>query len=189
MIPGIVIVALVLIASIPTGSEGGSGNKEAVPASATPAQDSDNDGVSDAAEKKAADAAKQKAAKAAKDKRKKKIANANFVSKRDLARVFKDPDSHKGELFKVWGEVAQFDAATGTDAFLASAAHADTRSYGYFEGENAFFTGRADALDNLVEDDIFTATVEVTGSLSYDTQVGGNTTVPQFKVLKIGLAN
>lgn len=188
VIPG-VIVALLLIGNIAGGSEGGSDDTEPAVAAATPAPDSDNDGVTDdkaeAAATAAKEAAEEKAAQKAKDKRKKKIANAEFVSKRDLALVFKDPDSHEGELFKVWGEVTQFDAATGTDAFLAAAAHADTRSYGYFEGASAFFMGKEDALGNLVEEDIFTATVEVTGSLSYDTQIGGNTTVPQFKVLKI----
>jgi len=164
-------------------------SRDAFPDDPTEFLDQDGNGVGDHADADAALAAQnQKEADERKkeaDERKKTIANAQFVSKRTLALVFKDPDSQQGKIFKVWGEITQFDAATGTDSFLADAAHTNTTSYGYFEGENALFTGSEAALSKFVEDDLFVATVEVTGSLSYDTQLGGNTTVPQFQVLKI----
>lgn len=164
-------------------------SKDAFPSDAAESEDADANGVGDNADKAAADkaAAAKKAAddKAAADKARKAIANAPFVSKRQLAQVFKDPDSHAGEMFKVWGEVMQFDAATGTDSFLAYTAHTDTRSYGIFDGESAFFTGDESALSKFVEEDLFVATVKVNGSLSYDTQIGGNTTVPEFQILRI----
>lgn len=210
------VVALIVIAGIAGGSET---DDEPVAAATTKTSDTDGDGVSDkndafpedpdewtdvndngvgdnADDKAEADAAEakqiadeKKAAQAKEDERKKKIDNAEFASERDLSLVFKDPDSRTGELFKVWGEVTQFDAATGIDTFLANTASSDTRSYGYFEGENAIFAGDASALEDFVEDDLFVATVEVAGSLSYDTQMGGNTTVPQFTVLKIERMN
>ena len=51
-------------------------------------------------------------------------------------------------------------------------------SYGYFDGENTLLTGSAKQLDDLVEDDVFRASVTVLGKIDYDTQIGGNTTVP-----------
>lgn len=131
------------------------------------------------------DAKRQAEEKAAAEARQKEIDNAPFPSEHDLALVFKDPDSHVGEEFKVWGQVFQFDAATGTDSFLAQVANRNTMSYGFFDGENALFTGDEADFANLVEDDLFIATVSVAGSESYDTQIGGNTTVPSFEVLKI----
>lgn len=183
------VVAVLLIGGVAAGVGGALDNESTDSAAASSWRDSNTDAEQETAQAAEERAAEAKAAKAAKAKRKKKIANAKFVSKRRLARVFKNPDNHEGDVFKVWGEVVQFDAATGPDAFLADTAHADTRSYGFFDGNSAFFMGEISALEKLVEEDVFTATVEGNGSLSYDTQVGGNTTVPLFDVIKINRAN
>lgn len=127
-------------------------------------------------------AAKVEARARAKAALQKKLDTATFPSEHDLALVFKNPAAHEGEVFKVWGSVFQFDAATGTDSFLAEVANRNTTSYGYFDGENAVFTGDPDDFEDLVEEDLFTATIEVAGAKSYDTQIGGNTTVPEFTV-------
>jgi hypothetical protein len=82
----------------------------------------------------------------------------------------------------VHGEIRQFDSATGTDAFLADVAHKNTTSYGFFEGENTLLTGDESKLEDFVEGDVFKATVTVLGSMSYDTQIGGNTTVPLLQI-------
>ena len=58
-------------------------------------------------------------------------------------------------------------------------------SYGFFEGKNTVLSGSAARLDNLVEGDVFRASVEVIGSYDYDTQIGGETSVPHLKVLSI----
>jgi hypothetical protein len=47
---------------------------------------------------------------------------------------------------------------------------------------NTVLDGDAGALSPVVENDLFTAKVTVTGSLSYDTQIGGSTTVPELQV-------
>jgi hypothetical protein len=60
---------------------------------------------------------------------------------------------------------------------LADTASRNTTSYGYFDGENTMLTGSAKELDDLVEDDIFKASVTVLGSIDYDTQISGNTSV------------
>ena len=92
--------------------------------------------------------------------------------------MVKKPDAFIGKRFIIYGEVTQFDAATGEDAFLADTAHKNTTEYGYFDGENTMLTGDASDLSDVVENDVFKATVTVLGSHSYDTQIGGNTTVP-----------
>ena len=48
-------------------------------------------------------------------------------------------------------------------------------SYDFFEGENTPLTGNAKRLNDLVEDDVFRASVTVLGKIDYDTQIGGNT--------------
>jgi len=42
--------------------------------------------------------------------------------------------------------------------------------------------GQSNILTNVVEGDLVTMYVEVIGAYSYDTQIGSNTTVPQFQV-------
>lgn len=114
-----------------------------------------------------------------------KPAKAKNPSSRDWAKVVKNPDRYKGKRYVIYGQVSQFDSATGDDTFLADTAHRNTTSYGFFDGENTMLTGSAGKFEDLVEDDVFRATVTVSGSFSYDTQVGGNTTVPLLEVEKI----
>jgi hypothetical protein len=110
---------------------------------------------------------------------------AKSVTKREWAKVVKNPDDHIGERYIIYGQVTQFDAATGDEGFLADTAHRNTMSYGFFDGENTVFTGDAAKLEDLVEDDVFKASAEVLGSYDYDTQIGGNTTAPHLEVLSI----
>lgn len=107
------------------------------------------------------------------------------VSERALAKIVRDPDSHAGESIVVYGEITQYDSATGLDSFRADVAHRNTTSYGFFDGENAVLTGDEADFEDLIEGDVFRAKVLVLGSLSYDTQIGGSTTVPQFMVTSI----
>lgn len=96
----------------------------------------------------------------------------------------KAPDDYTDRTYQIWGCIWQFDAATGPEAFLAQAAPKRVE-YWYSDGENASFTGDADRLSDFVEGDIVVMNVTVLGSYSYDTQAGGNTTVPSFHVNKI----
>jgi hypothetical protein len=79
------------------------------------------------------------------------------VSKRQWAKVVKKPESYKGDKYIIYGQVTQFDSATGDDSFLADTAHRNTMSYGFFDGENTLLSGSAKQLDDLVEDDVFRA--------------------------------
>jgi hypothetical protein len=133
----------------------------------------------------AAAAAASKAAAAAKAAAERPVA----ISVRDFAKLVKDPDAYAGRHFTVYGEVTQFDAATGTEAFLAnSGANKKYPEYGFVDyTDNAFFDGDAEALADVVEGDLFKAKVKVVGSYSYDTQIGGNTTVPEFLITSVSV--
>lgn len=106
------------------------------------------------------------------------------LSSRTFKLLVKDPDSYIGKTYVVYGEITQFDAATGTDTFRADTGPKKLRiSYGYVDyPQNSFLSGTDSQLKKLVEGDCFKAKVTVLGSYSYDTQAGGNTTVPLFQV-------
>jgi hypothetical protein len=136
-----------------------------------------------AADKAAAEAAAA-AAKAAEDAK-----PFNAISARDFALLVKNPDAHAGQRFVIYGEVTQFDAATGNDQFLArTGAEKDSISYGYTDFEdNSLVVGDSGMLADVVEGDVFEARVVVSGSMSYETQIGGNTTVPEFELRSISV--
>ena len=95
--------------------------------------------------------------------------------------LVKAPDNYTGKGYQVWACITQFDAATGTDSFRAQASYANI-TYWYSDGDNALFSGDETALADFVESDLVFMHVVSLGSFSYDTQNGGNTTVPLFEV-------
>ncbi|MDM7488819.1 hypothetical protein QT969_10995 [Rhodococcus sp. CSLK01-03] len=104
------------------------------------------------------------------------------ISERDFALLVKDPDAFSGRKIVVYGRVTQFDSATGTDRFRADTA-AVLQDSPYDYDENTAIEADDPALvADVVEDDIVKMYVEVDGSYSYDTQIGGRTTVPKFTV-------
>ena len=96
----------------------------------------------------------------------------------------RSPDVYVGNAYQIWACIWQFDAATGDNAFLGQASYHKVE-YWFSDGENAAFVGDAVQLSEFVEDHVVVMNVVVLGSYSYDTQVGGNTTVPQFQINKI----
>ncbi|MGO2030829.1 hypothetical protein ACTXJU_09295 [Glutamicibacter ardleyensis] len=144
------------------------------------------------AERKAQEKAekdKEKAAKEAAEKAEQAKANkAKKISKRELAQIVKKPDSHIEKNVIIYAKVTQFDSATGPCIFRADVAHAHVGKYDY--EHNSLFTAgdglsSCGILDDVLADDIIQVTATVTGSLSYDTQIGGSTTVPKFEVVKL----
>lgn len=89
-----------------------------------------------------------------------------------------------GRGYKLWGCITQFDAATGPDTFRAQTSYRN-ESYWWSDGVNVFFSGSEAKLADFVESDIVSMNVVSLGSYSYDTQDGGNTTVPMFRVVSI----
>ncbi|SCG69848.1 hypothetical protein [Micromonospora inositola] len=103
------------------------------------------------------------------------------LSARQWKLIAKNPDAYIGKHYVVYGRVTQFDAATGTDTFRADVAHRRMPDEYDYE-TNTMLSGSESDLADLVEDDIFRANVAVLGSYSYDTQIGGETTVPLLLV-------
>ncbi len=94
----------------------------------------------------------------------------------------KDPDAHAGERYILFGNITQFDAATGDASFLAdSGPKKQSDPYAYLE---SIWVSADDPeiLSDVVQGDVVKMFVEVDGSYSYDTQIGGNTTVPSVRV-------
>ena len=111
------------------------------------------------------------------------------LTSREWAKVAKSPGAHTGEAYIVYGVVTQFDSATGDDQFRADVGGVRQRpSYGFVNyPTNTLMTNFSGDVSDLVEDDLFTAKVIVLGSFSYDTQIGGNTTVPQLQVMSLSV--
>lgn len=115
--------------------------------------------------------------------------NYKKLSSRQFKLMVKDPDAYIGKNYTIFGEVTQFDAATGTDTFRADTGPKKLRiTYGFVDySQNSFLSGSESKLKKLVEGDCFKAKVTVLGSYSYDTQSGGNTTVPLFQVNSVSV--
>ncbi len=112
-------------------------------------------------------------------------ASFGVVDERTFALIAKEPDAHIGTNLIVYGTVNQLDSATGPCNMLLGAAEAQKEnSFDY--GQNTLATsGDGDnscpVFDPLVEGDHVKMWVTVLGSYSYETQIGGNTTVPAFE--------
>ncbi len=109
------------------------------------------------------------------------------LSSRNWAKLIKAPDNYYGNTYVVWACITQFDAATGTDTFRGDASYKNFGKDFWLSGKNTMFQGQTDQLADFVADDIVVMNVMSMGSTSYDTQAGGNTTVPLFGVTKITL--
>jgi hypothetical protein len=115
------------------------------------------------------------------------LAPAKSISARDWQLIAKDPTAHVGERVIVFGDVAQFDAATGATTFRANVDGVEHKpEYGVTDyPTNMVLTGEGDLLKPLVQGDLFKAEVTVAGANSYDTQIGGSTTAPELTVTQL----
>ena len=109
-------------------------------------------------------------------------AEAVRPTKREWAKVVKNPEAYSEQRYIIYGQVTRFDSATGTNTFRADTAHTDTTASGSFDGANTILTGEDDELSDLARGDIFRASVTVIGSFDNDTEMGGNTNVPYLTV-------
>ena len=154
-----------------------------------------------AAEKKAAAEQAEKAAKAADEKAAKTAeaaaaakakaaatvaqndpATYAAIGKRDFALIAKDPDAHVGEKYVLYGAISQFDTNTGPNAFLART-DGEQHTYSYEYDENAFVQAENPSLlAKVVKGDLVKMYVQVVGSYSYDTQIGGHATATKVQV-------
>jgi hypothetical protein len=109
-------------------------------------------------------------------------AEAVRPTRREWAKVVKNPEAYSERRYIIYGQVTQVDSPTGKDTFRADTAHMDPTDSGNIDGANTILTGDEDDLSNLVKGDIFRASVTVIGSFDYDTQMGENTTLPYLTV-------
>ena len=78
--------------------------------------------------------------------------------------------------------VTQFDSATGTTTFRADTGPQPVADPTDFD-QNTFVTAHDSRMvANVVEKDMVTMFVQVQGAYTYDTQIGGSTTVPSLLV-------
>lgn len=113
------------------------------------------------------------------------------VDDRTWALIVKDPDAHKGKELVLYGSIMQFDSATGRCAMIVHT-EATQRESSYDYDQNVFAVAgdwqtSCPVFDPLVEDDHVKMWITVLESFSYDTQIGGNTTVPMVEVLQVEL--
>jgi Tfp pilus assembly protein PilN len=97
-------------------------------------------------------------------------------SERDWALVERDPDSHTGEKYMLYGYVTQADAATGN--FTIRVETSPTQKYRWYDYDvnTVVFAGDEDVFSNVVQGDHVKMLVEVNGALTYDTVIGGSLT-------------
>ena len=120
-----------------------------------------------------------------KETSKQRTIEAVKVTERQWAKVVKNPKAYSGQRYIIYGRVTQFDSATGTKKFRADTAHTVTTEYAFYDGADTILTGDKDDLSDLVEGDVFRASVTVIGRYDDDTQMGENTTVPYLTVNKL----
>jgi hypothetical protein len=106
------------------------------------------------------------------------------LTARQWQRIAKDPDAYAGKAYVVHGVVTQFDAATGRDTFRANV-DGVTHELAYDYTVNTILENAGADIDDLVEDDRFTARVQVLGGHTYSTALGGVTTAPMLTVHRL----
>ena len=112
------------------------------------------------------------------------------VDDRELALIVKSPKTHTGEKIIINGSVTQLDSATGPCAMRVNIGAAyQAQTYDYNTNSIVFDSSDGDkdkcpTLEPLVQDDNVKLWVMVGGSETYDTQIGGSTTVPVFAAFK-----
>lgn len=108
------------------------------------------------------------------------------LDERTLAQIVKAPDDHIGRQVIVYGTITQLDAATGQCFVRVSIAHAPQDQWYDYEHNTVGLAGDGEfdcpVLDPFVADDEVKLWITIGGSLSYDTQIGGSTTVPAYVI-------
>jgi hypothetical protein len=108
------------------------------------------------------------------------------ITDRTWKLIYKSPGKYKGKNYTVWGNIWQFDDATGPDTFLSYVSGTNKFDGTYFSGsDDAMLKGSAKKLANYVEGDVYKACVTVKGSYTYDRAQGGTNTVPLLTVNSI----
>ncbi|KXF84340.1 hypothetical protein D092_20675 [Rhodococcus ruber Chol-4] len=141
-----------------------------------------------ASEQAAAAAASRAAAAAAAEAERKNPAAYEQLNTRDFALIARDSAAAQGRKIVLYGYVSQFDSATGTNQFRASVDSQPLGSWYEYDHNVVIKASDRGLVANVVEDDLITMWVEVDEPLTYDTTLGGSTTVPSFRLNMIQVA-
>ncbi|MGV9827308.1 MULTISPECIES: DUF2510 domain-containing protein [unclassified Gordonia (in: high G+C Gram-positive bacteria)] len=94
--------------------------------------------------------------------------------------IAKSPDSHVGEKYVIYGRVVQADVALGSSEIRVNT---DGAQVDYYDMDiNTIAKAGLASFADIVEDDLVTMWVEVKGSETYDTTIGGSVTAPVVEV-------
>lgn len=116
-------------------------------------------------------------------------ANYAALDDRDFAILVKNPDGAIGRKVIVYGKVTQFDAATGQSDFRADTGPELPNRRNQYEQNTIVHAEDPTIVADVVEGDLVELYVEVYGSYSYDTSMGGRTTVPRFTAYIVNRLN
>ncbi|QBI18881.1 hypothetical protein ER308_04525 [Egibacter rhizosphaerae] len=115
----------------------------------------------------------------------------------DRGQVERNPEEYEGECLHMFARIVQFDSATGPCAFHARVSAEHSSGIGDYDVRSAFgyedspmlsaLTEDCPDLDGITNNDIVEVWATGRGSYSYDTTIGGGTTVPAFKIDTIEL--
>ncbi|MGW0016951.1 DUF2510 domain-containing protein [Rhodococcus sp. NPDC003382] len=192
-IVGAVVVVFVVIGLVGGGNDSSSSTRSAsggttTTSSAAPRTQTPEEAEAERQAAEAAAAARRQeqeaaaAAARAEEEARRNPASYETLTDRDFALIAKNPSAATGRRIVLYGNIFQFDSITGTDKFLANTSPAWQDSKYSYDQNTLVVAYDPAILANVVEGDIVKMYVEVAGTYSYDTQIGGSTVVP-----KVGL--
>lgn len=103
-------------------------------------------------------------------------ANYDSPSERDWALVERDPDSHEGEKYLLYGYVTQADAATGDISIRVDTSPVQKYRWYDYDVNTFVVAGSEGVFSDVVQGDHVRILAEVTGSFTYSTTIGGSAT-------------
>lgn len=108
--------------------------------------------------------------------------NYESITDREWAQIERNPDAHVGERYVIYGHVFQFDANTGPTSFMALTSGQPKSNWWEYDIDTLVDGRSAETVEDVVEGDLVTLYVEVLGSTSYTTLIGGYNTTPHVQV-------
>lgn len=179
-IGGLVAVGVLLFgAAVGAGAMIGASGKDSARTTAAAARTTTTTSASDAEASAAAESLLAVEAAARQDE-----TRYEQLDDRQWKVIARNPNAYKGKWYRIYGVVRQSDAATGTAAVrMSTEGTLQDESYEYTVNTVVIEGGAS--LSEIVEDDELKMFVEVAGSITYDTTLGGKQTAPKVKAHKI----
>ncbi|MFZ2529001.1 MAG: hypothetical protein WAX14_15325 [Rhodococcus sp. (in: high G+C Gram-positive bacteria)] len=104
------------------------------------------------------------------------------MTERDYALLLKNPVASAGRKIIVYGEVSQFDTATGPSRFMADTSADPIEGDSYFFGDSALVDLSDPRIGaDVAQGDIVRMYVEVRGTFEYENLLGGEMVVPRLR--------